>query len=88
MKFKFLTTVTVIVTLLSGCYEKDCLSKQTTNPKHLKKLLETNECPGCNLGDANLSGANLDGAILLKAELVKAVLDGANLQKAFLSLQN
>ena len=85
MKFKFLITTILIMNLLSGCYFKDCQSKQTTNQKHLKKLLETNNCPGCYLGDANLSGANLNGANLLKAELVKAVLDGANLEKANLS---
>ena len=73
MKLKFLTATIVVVTLLAGCYFKDCQSKQTTNPRHLKKLLETNSCIGCYLGVANLSGANLADANLSKSELVKAV---------------
>ena len=85
MQFKPLTIVIAIVSLLLGGCSKDCLTKQTTNPEHLKQLLETNNCPGCNLGDANLSGTNLAGADLSQAELVKAVLDGANLEGANLS---
>lgn len=75
MRWKTSIVSLALTFALSGCYGKDCLTKQTTNPEHLKQLLETNKCPGCNLGDADLSGANLMGADLSQAELVKAVLD-------------
>lgn len=67
MRFKFFPVTFVILSLFSGCYGKDCITKQTTNPRHLKRLLKTNNCSGCNLGDANLRGANLKGANLLNA---------------------
>ena len=74
-----------IALLLLSAFMEDCTTKQTIKPNHLKRLFKTNNCPGCNLGDADLSRVNLEGADLSKAELVKAVLDGANLQKANLS---
>ena len=82
MQLKTLAILIVMLSFLSGCYGKDCLTKQTTNPKHLERLLKTNKCPGCNLGDANLSQANLMGADLSRAELVNANLDGVNLEGA------
>ncbi len=52
-----------------------------------KRLLETRECPGCdlngaNLTDTDLSGANLHGANLMGANLKGANLKGANLHGA------
>lgn len=52
-----------------------------------KRLLETRECPGCdlngaNLTDTNLSGAELSGANLHGANLMGANLKGANLKGA------
>ena len=77
----------IVLTFLTGCpgIELDCTTKKTTKPRHLKRLAKTNNCRGCNLGDADLSGANLKGADLKKAKLVNANLDGADLQKADLS---
>ncbi|MEM9264926.1 MAG: pentapeptide repeat-containing protein [Cyanobacteria bacterium P01_F01_bin.13] len=59
----------------------------------LKRLLETNECPGCDLREAdlrrlNLSGANLEGADLKEANFFYAILDGANLSGADLRQTN
>ena len=85
MNLRFLTVPLFILGLLSSCSGKDCITKQTTNPKHLKRPLKTNKCFGCNLGDADLRGANLKGANLSKANLVKANLDGADLRGANLS---
>ncbi len=85
MQLKPLTAAIFMLVFLSRCYGKDCVSKQTTKPRHLKQLLETKKCSGCYLGDADLSGADLAGANLSGAMLVKANLDGANLQQANLS---
>jgi len=49
------------------------------------KLLESNECQGCDLKGANLEGANLEGANLRNAYLVNANLDKANLEQASLN---
>lgn len=59
----------------------------------LKRLIETNECPGCDLRAADLrrldlSGANLEGANLQDANFFYAVLDGANLSGADLRSSN
>jgi len=67
------------------------------NPDHVKQLLETRNCAGCdlqnaqivraNLNNANLTGANLSGAFLYGTTLHNAALknanfDGANLEGA------
>jgi uncharacterized protein YjbI with pentapeptide repeats len=54
------------------------------NPEHVRQLLSTKECPGCDLSDAglvmaNLAGANLRGANLSRANLSRANLMGADL---------
>lgn len=59
----------------------------------LKRLIETKECPGCDLQSADLrrldlSGANLAGANLQDANFFYAVLDGANLSGADLRSSN
>ncbi|NEO34340.1 MAG: pentapeptide repeat-containing protein [Symploca sp. SIO3C6] len=61
----------------------------------VKRLLETNECIGCDLRgaslegveleQANLEGANLQGVNLQQADLKGAYLVGANLQGAILT---
>lgn len=53
----------------------------------IRRLIETNECPGCDLHEADfrrldLSGANLVGADLEGANFYYANLDGAQLQGA------
>ena len=57
-------------------------------PNHLKRLLETNQCPGCNLSNADLRGVNLSYADLRGANLSYADLRGANLTGANLSGAN
>ncbi|MGD1948174.1 MAG: pentapeptide repeat-containing protein [Leptolyngbyaceae cyanobacterium] len=66
---------------------------QAVNEDDLKRLIETNECPGCDLREADLrrldlSGANLEGANLREANFFYAILDGANLSGADLGLSN
>lgn len=57
------------------------------NPEHLKRLLETRNCPKCDLRGAdlrwaNLRGADLRGADLRNTQLGEANLDESNLEKA------
>ncbi|MFB2836500.1 pentapeptide repeat-containing protein [Floridanema evergladense] len=63
------------------------------NPEHLKQLINTNVCQGCDLSgvdlkNANLSGADLSGANLNGADLSGANLNGANLSNADLTNAN
>jgi hypothetical protein len=53
------------------------------NPAHLRQLLDTNRCPGCDLRDAQLEGVSLRGA-----DLSEANLQGANLRNADLRYAN
>ena len=46
------------------------------NPDHMRQLLRTGDCPGCDLSGANLEGLNLSGANLQAADL-----NGANFQQ-------
>jgi uncharacterized protein YjbI with pentapeptide repeats len=64
---------------------------QAFNREHVKQLLNTNKCPGCDLSYADLSGKNLKeadltGANLNAANLQDAKLQGANLTGANLNL--
>jgi len=52
------------------------------NPDHVRQLLTTNSCPGCDLSGADLRGADLRGADLRGANLSGADLSGANLSGA------
>jgi len=56
--------------------------------ENLKKLLETKECPKCDLSGVNLTGANLIKANLNEANLKKATLLSAKLNLANLSSAN
>lgn len=53
------------------------------NPAQLQQLLETQNCQGCDLRDANLEGVSLRGA-----DLTNANLSGANLRNADLRYAN
>jgi len=60
---------------------------QAAKEADIQKLIETNECQGCDLHEADfrrldLSGANLVGADLEGANFYYANLDGAQLQNA------
>jgi uncharacterized protein YjbI with pentapeptide repeats len=52
------------------------------NPSHLKQLLATRQCPGCDLSQSDLQGADLTGANLERANLSQARLNAATLYKA------
>ncbi|MEM9807064.1 MAG: pentapeptide repeat-containing protein [Cyanobacteria bacterium P01_D01_bin.56] len=77
-----------------------CLTTLTHSPTaqaldedDLQRLIDTGDCPGCDLEAADLrrldlTGANLEGANLQAANLFYAVLDGANLSGADLSSSN
>jgi uncharacterized protein YjbI with pentapeptide repeats len=58
------------------------------NPKHVERLLKTNQCPLCDLSGADLGEANLYGANLVGANLQGANLNGANLGSANLTDAN
>ena len=56
--------------------------------QHLRQLLKTKQCRGCDLSGANLAGASLNGADLREAKLIKANLKGAELRNAKLNQAN
>ena len=68
------------------------------NPEHVRQLLTTGDCPGCdlsetllsdiNLQDADLQGANLSGSLLQNLNLTRANLESADLSEAHLSRVN
>jgi Pentapeptide repeats (8 copies) len=64
------------------------LPVQSANRKDLQTLLDTGNCPRCDLRDANLRGANLQRANLRDANLRGANLRDANLRGANLSNAN
>ncbi|MEM1256769.1 MAG: pentapeptide repeat-containing protein [Cyanobacteria bacterium P01_H01_bin.21] len=72
-------------TLLSIYFTSGVLAQ---HPDNVRRLLNTNECRGCDLRGANLEGANLSGAILTGATLSGANLKGANLSGADLKGAN
>ena len=64
-------------------------ASEPTNQNAIKQLLDTLECPDCDLRNAdfsgqNLQGANLTGANLSGADLTRTNLRGANLKNATL----
>ena len=72
----------ILSTVIAGvvvCYATPAFS---VNPEHVKRLLDTNQCPQCDLSGANLGDANLYGANLVNANLTSANLAGANLGEA------
>jgi uncharacterized protein YjbI with pentapeptide repeats len=58
------------------------LPAKAYNSEHLRRLLDSNSCPNCNLTAAPLKGANLKGADLRGADLRGADLRGADLRGA------
>jgi uncharacterized protein YjbI with pentapeptide repeats len=57
-------------------------SVQAENPLHVRQLLTTKECPGCDLYEANLGPVNLRGANLSNANMYRANLRFADLREA------
>ncbi|MGC8715241.1 MAG: pentapeptide repeat-containing protein, partial [Leptodesmis sp.] len=64
------------------------LVAKAENPAHVKQLLETGACAGCDLVGANLQAAHLIGADLRNANLEGANLTYANLEGADLTGAN
>lgn len=82
MKFNIMVATTLLTTLYV------VTPVNAANPDHIRRLLNTNACPGCDLSGANLRGANLSGADLRNANLSYADLRGTNLQNANLAGAN
>jgi uncharacterized protein YjbI with pentapeptide repeats len=86
MKLKHLT---ILIILLAGVGTTAHLSFSYLNTqKRVEKLLQTRECPGCDLRNANLQGADLSGVNLEGANLKGANLEGAKLGNANLKRVN
>ncbi|MUG97412.1 hypothetical protein F7734_35845 [Scytonema sp. UIC 10036] len=84
MKSQILAT-TAFLTILSLSQ-----TAQAANPEHIRQLLASKKCSGCDLSGAglvmaDLSGADLNGANLVGANLSRANLIGADLRNANLS---
>jgi uncharacterized protein YjbI with pentapeptide repeats len=58
---------------------------QAANPDHVKQLLQTKSCPGCDLERADLSGKDLQGADLSGAKMSSVNLSRTNLTNADLT---
>jgi uncharacterized protein YjbI with pentapeptide repeats len=83
-KPKFLLTALILIALASGC-EESCDTKKVPHPDKIQRLLETKQCPSCELGTADLQNANLEGADLREAGLANTNFTGANLRSADLT---
>lgn len=78
MKLLILSTIALYTTF---CFATGAIA---ANPTHFQQLLDTKNCPGCNLVGADLSGQDLVGANLVDANLRGANLSQANLNQAIL----
>ena len=86
-----IASATVLAQLL-GCKWLPNSTAYAENAAHVRQLLSTRNCPGCDLSgvsleDIDLSGANLKGAdlsnaVLRHTQLIRADLEGADLSGA------
>lgn len=60
------------------------ITDDTDTTDRVKQLIETKECIGCDLQNADLAGVDLERANLEGANLAGANLEGANLETAYL----
>jgi len=74
-----LTILATIAPYLIFCLATPVLA---ANPAQVQQLLNTKNCPGCDLVGADLSGQDLYGANLVDANLRGAILSQANLERA------
>jgi uncharacterized protein YjbI with pentapeptide repeats len=74
-----LAIIAAIAPYLISCLATPVLA---ANPLQVQQLLDTKNCPGCNLVGADLSGKDLYGANLVDANLRGAILSQANLERA------
>ena len=88
---KGLTVNALLLVSLGG----GAIAVRAENPDHVRQLLETNECVGCDLSGSRLQGLDLTGANLAASQLndanltnttlTRANLQGANLREATLT---
>lgn len=85
MKFKNLVTLglSIAVVFAATKYIPDSIQQN-----QVKQLLETKQCPECNLSNVNLKGMDLQGFNLQGANLKNADLSGAKLANANLKNAN
>lgn len=76
MKLKILSITVALATLALAS------TVAAANPDHVRRLQNTNACPGCDLSRANLRGWNLRNADLRNADLSYADLRDADLSNA------
>lgn len=92
MKNKWLLgMIPVALAAYSGLLQS---AAKAENPDHMRQLLSTRNCQGCDLSgailreldlrEANLQGANLSGATLQRTQLMRANLESADLSGAVL----
>lgn len=79
MRFKFEITFTLLALL---CMTAPAAAE---NPAHVRQLIETHFCQGCDLSGADLTQAHLIGGDLRNANLRDAILVEANLEGADLT---
>ena len=78
-------TLARAVTLITLALLFGQASAHGANEDHVKRILDTNECAGCDLIRVDLRGAVLFGADLRGAKLSEARLSKADLSGAFYS---
>ena len=90
---RFVCLALISFSVLANQVHAGKFSPSTEVQENIKILIETRNCPQCDLSGANLSrfdlsGANLDGVNLSRSKLTLANLSGANLQNADLREAN
>ncbi len=72
------------IATLAPLFKPKFNNTNTQVSQNIKRLLDTKECPRCNLAGADLSGTTLAGANLEGTNLEGTNLEGADLRKAYL----
>ncbi|MFM7601169.1 MAG: pentapeptide repeat-containing protein [Pseudanabaena sp.] len=75
-------TCLIISGLTSAIASISWTESSFANPSQVRQVLQTRECPGCDLSKAKLSFVNLRGANLRNANLFSADLKLADLREA------
>jgi uncharacterized protein YjbI with pentapeptide repeats len=77
-------TIPESIDMLAQAQSRANTKTNTDTTGQTQQLIETNECIGCNLQNADLAGVDLEKANLEGANLEGANLKGANLENAYL----
>ncbi len=85
MKFKNLVTIGLSIAVVFAATKN---IPDSIQQNQVKQLLETKQCPECNLSNVNLKGMDLQGFNLQGANLAGANLSGAKLANANLKNAN